>query len=196
MSNYSWNSCSVKFIHATYFNVFMGQVKYEAITWDPTPCSASFILFFPSPCYVPPTAQNKRYIHVHELAVAQTPCRNSWVLFPPSFQLLSTMSFMLQGENRRSACSIYPTMWRARSIFCAWTLLFLTEVCAQSQRRYIFISFLSYSFEWLLFWGGIRDSVEAVETQTGIYRGIFSRLGCLCAMARNLICAESDLCIH
>uniref|UniRef100_A0A668UAU3 Procollagen C-endopeptidase enhancer 2b n=1 Tax=Oreochromis aureus TaxID=47969 RepID=A0A668UAU3_OREAU len=48
------------------------------------------------------------------------------------------MPFTPRGENRRSSCSVFPTMWRTCSIFCAWTVLFLTEVCAQSQQRPIF----------------------------------------------------------
>lgn len=58
--------------------------------------------------------------------------------FSPPFQLLNTMPFMPRGENRRSACTGNPTMWRTCSIFCAWSLLLLTDVCAQSQRRYSF----------------------------------------------------------
>uniref|UniRef100_A0A3B3YPN3 Procollagen C-endopeptidase enhancer 2b n=1 Tax=Poecilia mexicana TaxID=48701 RepID=A0A3B3YPN3_9TELE len=42
---------------------------------------------------------------------------------------------MPRSENKRSVCSVHNTMWRTCSIFCAWTLLFLTEVCAQSQQR-------------------------------------------------------------
>ncbi|MEQ2166662.1 Procollagen C-endopeptidase enhancer 2 [Goodea atripinnis] len=44
---------------------------------------------------------------------------------------------MPRGEIRRSACSVSPAVWRT-CIFGAWTLLFLTEVCAQSQQRPIF----------------------------------------------------------
>ncbi|XP_024248196.1 procollagen C-endopeptidase enhancer 2 [Oncorhynchus tshawytscha] len=43
------------------------------------------------------------------------------------------MSFMPRSENRRTgAWSVHPTMWRICSIFCAWGVLSLTEVCAQS----------------------------------------------------------------
>ncbi|XP_068437536.1 procollagen C-endopeptidase enhancer 2b isoform X1 [Clinocottus analis] len=45
------------------------------------------------------------------------------------------MPFMSRVENRRRACSVNQTMWRTCSVFCAWSLLFLTEVCAQSQQR-------------------------------------------------------------
>ncbi|XP_075903459.1 procollagen C-endopeptidase enhancer 2b [Nelusetta ayraudi] len=46
------------------------------------------------------------------------------------------MPFMPRDENRRSACcSVNQTMWRTGAIFCAWSLLLLTDVCAQSQRR-------------------------------------------------------------
>ncbi|MED6268812.1 Procollagen C-endopeptidase enhancer 2 [Characodon lateralis] len=45
---------------------------------------------------------------------------------------------MPRGEIRRNACSVSPAVWRT-CIFGAWTLLFLTEVCAQSQQRPIFI---------------------------------------------------------
>ncbi|XP_071341170.1 procollagen C-endopeptidase enhancer 2b isoform X1 [Trachinotus anak] len=56
--------------------------------------------------------------------------------FSPPCALLNTMPLMLpRGESRRSAGSVNPTMWRTCSIFCAWSLLFLTEVCAQTQQR-------------------------------------------------------------
>lgn len=43
------------------------------------------------------------------------------------------LSFMPRSENRRTgAWSVHPTMWRIYSIFCAWGVLSLTEVCAQS----------------------------------------------------------------
>uniref|UniRef100_A0A3P8XAH9 Procollagen C-endopeptidase enhancer 2b n=1 Tax=Esox lucius TaxID=8010 RepID=A0A3P8XAH9_ESOLU len=46
---------------------------------------------------------------------------------------------MPPGENRRSgAWSVNPTMCRICGLFCAWGVLFLTEVCAQSQRRQTF----------------------------------------------------------
>lgn len=61
--------------------------------------------------------------------------------FSPPFELLSTLPFTARSESRRSVCSVYSTMWRTCGLFCAWTLLFMTEVCAQSQRRYTFIYF-------------------------------------------------------
>ncbi|KAM9552823.1 procollagen C-endopeptidase enhancer 2-like [Salvelinus alpinus] len=49
------------------------------------------------------------------------------------------MSFIPAGENRRSgAWSVHPIMLRICSLFCAWSVLFLTEVCGQSQRRTTF----------------------------------------------------------
>lgn len=93
---------------------------------------------------VPPTTQNKRYIHL--LAWVFRCWKSLQELlgtFPLRFSLLSTMPFTPPGENRRSSCSVFPTMWRTCSIFCAWTLLFLTEVCAQSQQRYLFIYFFT-----------------------------------------------------
>lgn len=87
-------------------------------------------------CSVPPTPQNKRYIHALRLAVAETLRRNSRVLFPLE---PNTMSFMLRVNTRRGARPVNQTMWRTCGGFCAWILLFLTDVCAQSQRRYKFL---------------------------------------------------------
>lgn len=72
------------------------------------------------------------------LQLLKLPPGTSWYFSPPC-EPLNTMSFMPRGENKRVAWSVNPTMWRTCSIFCAWSLLFLTEVCAQSQRRYTFI---------------------------------------------------------
>lgn len=68
---------------------FSCQMPYETNASYLTLFSASLIVFFlsfkknpSSLCSVPPTTQNKRYIHLPRLAVAETPRRNSWVLFP------------------------------------------------------------------------------------------------------------------
>lgn len=69
---------------------FSCQMPYETNVSYLTLFSASLIFFFflsfkknpSSLCSVPPTTQNKRYIHLPRLAVAETPRRNSWVLFP------------------------------------------------------------------------------------------------------------------
>ena len=60
--------------------------------------------------------------------------------FSPPFEPLNTMSFMPRG-------SASPTMWRICSLFCAWILLFLAEVCAQTQRRYTFYSYFYCLYE-------------------------------------------------
>ncbi|XP_029698299.1 procollagen C-endopeptidase enhancer 2b isoform X2 [Takifugu rubripes] len=57
---------------------------------------------------------------------------------PWSWLLPNTMSFMLRVNTRRGARSVNQTMWRTCGVFCAWILLFLTDVCAQSQRRPVF----------------------------------------------------------
>lgn len=64
--------------------------------------------------------------------------------FSPPLHLLSIMPFMPRGENSRSARSVNQTMWRTCGVFCAWSLLFLTDVCAQAQRRYIFIVYIFF----------------------------------------------------
>lgn len=58
---------------------------------------------------------------------------------PWSWLLPNTMSFMLRVNTRRGARPVNQTMWRTCGGFCAWILLFLTDVCAQSQRRYKFL---------------------------------------------------------
>lgn len=64
--------------------------------------------------------------------------------FPWSCLLPNTMSFMSRVNTRRGARSVNQTMWRTCGVFCAWILLFLTDVCAQSQRRYRFIFFFKF----------------------------------------------------
>ncbi|XP_037613370.1 procollagen C-endopeptidase enhancer 2b isoform X2 [Sebastes umbrosus] len=81
------------------------------------------------------STQNKRYIHLLQLAVAETPRRNSLATLHHRLSCWNTMPFMSRWENRRRACSFNPTMWTTCSLFCAWSLLFLTDVCAQSQQR-------------------------------------------------------------
>lgn len=142
---------------------------------------------------VPPTTQNKRYIHLLAWVFR---CWNSLQellgTFPLRFSLLSTMPFTPPGENRRSSCSVFPTMWRTCSIFCAWTLLFLTEVCAQSQQRYFFIYFLPQTQIFLkdLLDLKSKDPIWPFENHrqmTGVGR-ILCSMGCLgtCgALARN-----------
>lgn len=79
------------------------------------------------------------------LQLLKLPAGTPGYFSPTVSQLLHTMPFMPRGENRRSARSVQPTMWRTCSIFGAWSLLFLTEVCAQSQRRYTFIYIFFFS---------------------------------------------------
>lgn len=127
-----------------------GSSSFMLFSWSQARCyirsmgahthPASSVVFFSSffpkkkksscPRSVPPTTQHKRHIHLLRLAVAETPLRE--LHFSPH---RSTMSFVPRAETRRSA-----TMWRTCSVFCAWSLLFLAEVCAQSQQRYTFYS--------------------------------------------------------
>lgn len=104
-------------------------------------------------------------------------CRNSpqelLGTFPPPIQLLNTMPFMPRGENRRSARSVDQTMWRTCGIFCAWSLLFLTDVCAQSQRRYTiyFIFFFLHWFESFLSEQGVNVGCgEAAPLNWSLFR--------------------------
>lgn len=90
----------------------------------------------PADCSLLPRRTNAIFISV--LQLAKLPPGTSGYFSPP-LERLNTMSFMPPGENRRSgAWSVHPIMLRICSIFCAWSVLFLTEVCAQSQRRYLF----------------------------------------------------------
>lgn len=103
------------------------------------------------------------------LQLQKLPAGTPWCFFSPPFQLLNTMSFMPRGENRRSACSVNQTMWRTCGIFCAWSLLFLTDVCAQSQRRYTFI----YFFPLFLFQFNLK--AEWARCQCSLWRSSAGR---------------------
>ncbi|XP_041924625.1 procollagen C-endopeptidase enhancer 2b [Alosa pseudoharengus] len=44
----------------------------------------------------------------------------------------------MHNANRHTAWSFKPTMWKICSVYCAWGLLLLTGIRAQSQRRQVF----------------------------------------------------------
>lgn len=136
----------LKFIHVTSFNVFQARCWMKLMR-DLTPFQRFFNRFFfffflgkkqqPVLQSLLPRRTNAIFI-CSSLQWLKLPAGTPGYFSPPS-QLLHTMPHMPRGENRRSARSVTPTMWRTCSVFCAWSLLFLTEVCAQSQRRYTFI---------------------------------------------------------
>ena len=102
----------------------------------------------PAECSLLPRSTNAIFISV--LQLAKLPPVSSGYFSPP-LERLNTMSFMPAGENRRSgAWSIHPIMLRICSVFCAWSVLFLTEVCGQSQRRYLF-TFYFYFLQLIIF---------------------------------------------
>lgn len=136
-----WNAkpfiSGVKFIHATSFKVFFYARCRMKLMRDLTPSQRVFNVFFfkAAACAssLLPDRTNTIFI-CYGLQLLELPAGTPGYFTPP-FELQNTMPFMPRGENRRSACSLKPAMWRTCSIFCAWSLLFLTEVCAQSQRR-------------------------------------------------------------
>lgn len=120
------------------------------LMWDPTPSQRVYNRFFlfgkKQQPVLPPSN------HAEQTLYSSAPACSCWNssqellgTFPHRLsELLNTMPFMPRGENRRSACSVNPIMWRTCSIFCAWSLLFLSEVCAQTQQRYTFIYILFF----------------------------------------------------
>lgn len=154
MSNHSSMSPGFKFVHATPHSSFF-QARCVKLMRDLTPSQRFFNNFLSSLSFslslsfgaaaAAASALLRPSYHAEQTLYSSAPACSDWnfpagtpglLFFPPhQVQLPNTMPFMPRGENRR-------TMWRTCSVFCAWSLLFLAEVCAQSQRRYTFI----YSF--------------------------------------------------
>lgn len=99
---------------------------------NPPSASAIFFppFFFTPPC--PPYYRTNAIFICSSLQLLELPAG------PPALFTAPFEQFTSRGGN--------PTMRGTCSLFCAWSLLFLTEVCAQAQRRYVISFSLSFIF--------------------------------------------------